>query len=58
MVVEMKGKDKDRFIIVGDGQVLKSYRTFKAACWDLNFYQLMYHEVKIYQLVIQDNDPV
>ena len=41
----------DKYIIIGDGEIIKSYKNFKPALRDLGFFSLMYHEVYIYQLI-------
>lgn len=46
------------YILIGDWQIIKSYKTFKEAMWDLGFYQLMYSDVRIYQLAVQNEEIV
>lgn len=50
----MVKKKPDKYILVGDGEIVKQYDNFNSAVWDIEFYQLMYKEVKLYQLVIQN----
>lgn len=54
----MVKKIKDKYIIVGDDEIVKTYSDFKSAKWDVSFFRLMYHEVKIYQLVVENDEPV
>lgn len=46
-----------KFIIVGDGHILKSCDTFKQAMKDVDFFSLMYTNVYIYMQVINNGDP-
>ena len=48
----------EKYIIVADGEIIKSYKTFKEAMWDMDFFQLMYHEVCIYQQVVKNGETV
>ena len=41
----------DKYIIVADGEIIKSYKHFKQALKDLGFYSIMYHDVRIYQQI-------
>lgn len=52
------GKIIEKYIIVADGEIIKSYKTFKEAMWDMDFFQLMYHEVCIYQQVVKNGETV
>ncbi len=54
---EMK-KVNNRYVIIGDGKVIKFYKTLKEALWDYEFFTLMYSEVFIYQLVIKDGEQI
>lgn len=54
----MVKKIKDKYIIVGDDEIVKTYPDFKSAKWDVSFFRLMCHDVKIYQLVVENDDPV
>lgn len=48
----------EKYVIIADGEIIKSYKTLKEAMWDLDFFQLMYKEVSIYRKVVQNGDPV
>ena len=52
------GKIIEKYIIVADGEIIKTYKTFKEAMWDMDFFQLMYHEVCIYQQVVKNGETV
>ena len=48
----------NRYVIIGDGKVVKFYKTLKEALWDYEFFTLMYSEILIYQLVIKDGEQI
>ena len=52
------GKIIEKYIIIADGEIIKSYKTFKEAMWDMDFFQLMYNEVSIYQQVVKNGETV
>ena len=52
------GKIIEKYIIIADGEIIKSYKRFKEAMWDIEFFQLMYHEVCIYQQVVKNGETV
>lgn len=52
------GKIIEKYIIIADGEIIKSYKTFKEAMWDMDFFQLMYNEVCIYQQVVKNGETV
>lgn len=47
----------EKYLIIADGEIIKSYTTFKQAMWDVDFYKLMYKEVTIYQQVVKNGEP-
>ena len=52
------GKIIEKYIIIADGEIIKSYKSFKEAMWDMDFFQLMYNEVCIYQQVVKNGETV
>ena len=52
------GKIIEKYIIIADGEIIKSYKTFKEALWDMDFFQLMYNEVSIYRQVVKNGETV
>ena len=52
------GKIIEKYLIIADGEIIKSYKSFKEAMWDMEFFQLMYHEVSIYQQIVKNGDAV
>ena len=46
----------EKYLIIADGEVIKSYDSFKKAMWDIEFFQLMYKEVTIYQQVVKNGE--
>lgn len=48
----------EKYIIVADGEAVKTYTDFKSAMWDVEFFQLMYKEVVVYQMILKNGDPV
>ena len=34
------GKIIEKYIIVADGEIIKSYKTFKEAMWDMDFFSV------------------
>ena len=42
----------EKFILIADGEIIKSYRNFKQAIKDLGFYSIIYNEVHIYQEIV------
>lgn len=47
----------EKYVIIADGEVVKTYPTFKAAMWDVEFFQLMYKEVAVYQMILKNGEP-
>ena len=52
------GKIREKYLIIADGEIIKSYKTLKEAMKDIDFFQLMYHEVCIYQNIVKNGEPV
>lgn len=52
------GKIREKYLIIADGEIIKSYKTLKEAMKDVDFFQLMYHEVCIYQNIVKNGEPV
>lgn len=48
----------EEYIIICDGEIIKSYKNFKQAEWDVRFYELIYKDVCIYKLVLKNGEPV
>lgn len=56
--------DYDKYAIIGTdiidnkNEVIKTYDNFKKAMWDLDFYGLMYKDVKIYKLIVKNGEAI
>lgn len=48
-------EDKN-YVIFADGNFMRTYKTFKEAMWDAEFYQLMHKEVVIYKAVVRNGE--
>lgn len=48
----------EKFIIIADGEIIKTYTNFKTAMKDSEFFKLMYKEIGIYRLIVKDGNPV
>ena len=52
------GVKMNKYIIVADGSILKTYNSFKDALKDADFFSLMYDEVLIYRLILRNGESV
>lgn len=56
--VSYRGLDmrKEKYVILYGKELIKSYKTFKEAVKDLEFFKLIYGEVYLYQLVAVNDE--
>lgn len=52
------GKVIDKYIIIADGEIIKSYKNLKDAMYDVSFFELIYKEIKVYQQIVCNGEQV
>ena len=48
----------DKYIIVVENKIIRTYKNLKQAISDLEFIQLVYNEAHLYQLVVSNGKPI
>lgn len=52
------GKVIDKYIIIADGEIVKSYKNLKDAMYDVSFFELIYKDIKVYQQIVCNGEQV